>query len=92
MFGGDEQYDTQEERRNTETHEQPYIRQINAWEQTNNPESPNYQPVRYNHKLGVNLPHRRFGVNEMKDKTTYPEWKAGQKELGATKPIDDGIK
>lgn len=34
-YGGDDKYETVEEKKNTETREHKYIRQINAWEQKN---------------------------------------------------------
>jgi RHS repeat-associated protein len=93
--GDDLQYDNKEERRNITEVEQVYIKEINAWEQTNKKENAVYQPVRYNHK-GMLRKDKQYDVLRPKDLpdkgAAYKEWKkliAKEKDYSK---IEDGTK
>ena len=94
-FGGDAQYDTQEERYNTQKRENVYVREINEWEQANGGENPSYQPIRTNHKGSLspvpNLLQKEIDVNRV-DSADYLKWIDDNKNSGDSSAADDGIK
>ncbi|UAY53240.1 RHS repeat domain-containing protein [Ferruginibacter albus] len=95
-YGYDAQFDTEEEKKNIQTKENVYVRQINSWEQKNNGENPTYQPIRTNHKGGLrylnNLKNVKIGVNQVNDATRYDKWRCEEENAGHTIKDDDGIK
>lgn len=94
-FGDDAQFGTIEERINTETRENVYVRQINSWEQTNGGDDPSYQPIRNNHNGTPTGSHnqekRKIDVNLVSDKTVFKLYKEDAQKKGWLKD-KDGIR
>ena len=89
-LGFDDQYDTKEERKNITKLEHLYIRQINAFEQSNNPDNSQFQPIRYNHS-GTKIEYQSdVKVNEVYKPNEYKEWRIEFKAKGLN--LNDGIK
>ncbi len=93
LLSPDDDFDNQEEKKNTRKRENVYVRQINKWEQENGGENPSYQPVRNNHNKGhVNAMHnilkRKIDVNKVFDRTIYNN----ERKRPEYKNENDGIK
>ena len=83
------QYDNLEEKRNIEKVEDVYVKEINAWEQTNYPDKPSYQPVRANHKAYV-FWFEKNDVNTV-DSSDFLLYRKNIKTETGSYP-DDGVK
>ena len=68
-MGFDEQYDTEEERINTEMNETPYINEINEIESTKNGKNSSYQRSRTNHAGMTELNKNDADVNTVPSRT-----------------------
>ncbi len=92
-FGYDADYDDKDERKNTTNFEETYIRQINKFEETRNPQDPLLQPIRYNHRGSKPGPTGDVkSVNDLNPQIPdlYKQWRSEQCQKG--KDVNDGAK